>query len=62
MGLKRRKIGICIRRRFNYSTLTRHVEVIVWKRAVDSLLGHQHEVGGVCLGDALADVPGASQI
>ena len=62
MGPNRRKIGICIRRRFNNSPLTRHVEVIVWKRAVDSLLGHQHEVGGVCLGDTLADVPGVSQI
>ena len=44
--------------RVNYSPLTGHMEVIVWKRAVDSLLGHQHKVGGVCLGDALADIPG----
>ena len=34
----------------------------MWKRAVDSLLGHQHEVGGVCLGDALADIPGVTQV
>ena len=44
------------------SSLTRHMEVIVWERAVDSLLGHQHEVGGVRLGDTLADVPGFSQL
>ena len=29
----------------------------MWKGTVDSLLGHQHEVGGVGLGDTLADIP-----
>ena len=30
--------------------------------AVDSLLGHQHEVGSVRLRDALADVPAVGEL
>ena len=36
---------------------TRHVEVIMWKRTVNPLLGHQHQVRSVRLGDALANIP-----
>ena len=36
---------------------TRHVEVIMWKGTVNPLLGHQHQVRSVRLGDALTNVP-----
>ena len=62
-SLERTSIGICKKKaQLNCGHLTRHVEVIVWQRAVDSFLGHQHEVGSVCLGDTLADVPKVSQL
>ena len=33
------------------------MEVIVWKGTVDPLLGHQHQVRSVRLGDALTNIP-----
>ena len=36
---------------------TRHMEVIGWEGTVDPLLGHQHQVRSVRLGDALTNIP-----
>ena len=33
------------------------MEVIVWEGTVDPLLGHQHQVRSVRLGDALTNIP-----